>query len=553
MRFILFILILFNISLFAQNNINTSFSYIKLENKPHTLNEIVEKSEKNLFSTLQKNHSKFGFTDNIFWIKTITRNNSSTKSFQVMELNHPSLDYIDIYELKNKELILKKKLGDLRLYDKSTFMPNPNYEFSISAGERKVFFIKIVSEGSLNIGISVQDTNTYNLSSSKQIKWLSFYFGAIVIMLMYNFIIYLIIKNRSFLYYVLFHVSYIIFALSLSGISFELFWPHSPWLNQYVIPMSMALIGVFGILFAIHFMDIKNMSIKLYKFLYLLAFMSFLIFLLPLLTAYNFTIQLSSFISFFIAVVLFTTSIYLLIFKKNKNALFYVIAWGFFFLGVAIAHLSNIGFIPSTLITNFSSQIGSFFEALLLSIGLAYYYNGLKSEHSELTYTNKILRELSQTDVLTGIYNRRYFYNEAHTLLSIAKEKNSECYLLMIDLDYFKGINDTYGHDIGDKVLKSFANICQTTLRENDIFARFGGEEFVLFLSGTDKSTAIEIAQSINTAIRHASFDFAPDLKLTVSIGLSNNTRELSTLLEEADQALYQAKESGRDTYKVFA
>lgn len=553
MKLILLISLFFHTLLLAQEDISSTFSYIQLENKSYTLNEIKEKSEQGLFAPLLKDHSKFGFTDNIFWIKVNVKNNTDTNKQQILELNYPSLDYIDIYELEDQKFIRKKELGDLRPYDKSTFMPNPNYAFSLLSFEEKTFYIQVMSTGSLNIGISIQDTNTYNLSSSTQIKWLSFYFGAVIIMLMYNFLIYLIIKNKSFLYYVLFHLSYIVFALGLTGISFQLFWPENPDLNQYVIPIAMSLTGTFSLLFAIHFLNLKLLNPKLYLFLYTLAIISFLISLIPFIYGYSLGSILGSLISFIIAIILFILSLYLAVFKKNINALFYFVAWSFFCIGVIISHLSNIGIIPSTMLTSFSSQIGSFFEVLLLSIGLAYYYSRLKHEHSELTFTNDKLRLLSNTDMLTKSYNRRYFNEKVKKYLMVAsQQKKEDIALFMLDLDHFKNINDNYGHDIGDKVLISFVNICKSLIREDDIFARFGGEEFVLFLPHTNKHTAFKLAQEINTKLSNYIIISAPKLQVTVSIGISTNTFDLGTLLKQADQALYQAKASGRNTLVVY-
>ncbi len=538
--------------LFGQNDINNSISYIKLENKPYTLDEIVAKSTQNLFVPLRKDRSKFGFTDNIFWIKINSKNYSSIQKTQILELNHPSLDFIDIYELKDRHLVPRKELGDHRVYDKSTFMPNPNYEFVVSPGEETVIFIKIVSTGTLNIGTSVQNVTDYSLSGSTQVKWLSFYFGALFIMLMYNAILYLIIKNKSFLYYVLFHISYILFASSLSGISFELFWPDTPKINNYILPITMPLTGAFALLFAIYFLDIKSINQKLYKFLYALVIISFIVSIFPLVTGYSIAIQTGSILTFFVAMTLLFVGIYLVLYKKSVNALFYLMAWSFFSLGVIISHLSNIGLIPSTLLTNFSSQIGSFFEVLLLSIGLAYYYNRLQEEHTRLTLTNDKLLALSNTDMLTTLYNRRFFYDNVTLLLSDRQKMENDFFLLMLDLDFFKKINDTYGHDVGDQILVSFAHTVKHVLREHDILARYGGEEFVLFLPSTDKDTAIEIAKRINIAVKNKTFDFAPDLKITVSIGISHNTFDLHALLDKADKALYRAKETGRDTYVVY-
>ena len=553
MRLLLLISLFFHTFIFAQEDVNSSFSYIQLEPKTYTFAEIKEKSEEGLFSPLDKDHSKFGFTDNIFWIKVHVKNNTSTTKQQILELNYSSLDSIDIYELEKQKFILKKELGDLRPYDTNSFTPNPNYAFPLLSFEEKTFFIKIISTGSLNIGISLQDTNTYIISSSIEMKWLSFYFGAVFIMLMYNFLIYLMIKNKSFLYYVLFHLSYIVFALALSGFAFQLFWPENTDLNQYVIPVTMSLTGTFSLLFAIHFLDLKLINPALSKFLYALAIISFIISLVPFISGYSLGTILGSLISFIIAITLFIVSLYLAIFKKNINALFYFVAWSFFCVGVVIAHLSNIGIIPSTMLTSFSSQIGSFFEVLLLSIGLAYYYSRLKGEHSELTYSNDKLRLLSHTDMLTKSYNRRYFNEQVKQYLMLPSVyKKEDVALLMLDLDHFKNINDTYGHDVGDQVLISFVNICKSIIREDDIFARFGGEEFVLFLPNTDKNTALKLAKEINTKLSNYIIISVPALQVTVSIGISSNMYELETLLKQADKALYKAKDSGRNTLIVY-
>ena len=538
--------------LFAQSEVTTSFSYIQLENRPFTLQGIVQKSEQGLFLPLYQERSVFGFTDDIFWIKAVSKNNSSKEKTQILELGYPTLDLIDIYELKDERLILKKELGDWRRQEENYLMPNPTYEFVIPAKETKVFFIRVVSTGSVQLGISVQSFKSYIRHSSVEVKWLSFYFGAVFIMLMYNFIIYLIIKNKSFLYYVFFHVCYTAFALSLSGIAGQLLWPDMPEINKYAIPVTMALSGTFAFLFAIYFLDLKQLNKRLYYFIYAFVPFSLVIALMPFVTGYRVAVVTSSALSFIAVIILSMTAFYLAFFKKNINALFYLIAWSFFQAGVGIAHLVNIGWFPSTQLTHFSSQIGSFFELLLLSIGLAFYYNRLKDEHSKLRNTNDQLRALSNTDMLTGSYNRRYFYDNAKRLLEDAKAQGRDLYLLMLDLDHFKDVNDTYGHDIGDKVLISFANICQEILRKDDMFVRFGGEEFVILLATAEKETAIGIAKRINKAVRETSFSAAPELRVTVSIGISHTSYEVEALLTEADKALYRAKESGRDTYLFF-
>ena len=552
MKRLLFILLLLHSFLYSQKHLSSSFSYIALDNKSYTFDDILEKSKQGLFSPLEKDHSKFGFTDKIFWIKVQLKNNTTDTIQQIIELNYPVLDRIDIYALEGQSFILKKKLGDHRPYDKSTFMPTPNYQVALLPLEEKIFFIQIISDSSMNIGISVQEISDYLISSTTQIKWLSFYFGAVLIMLMYNFLIFLITKNRSFLYYVLFHLSYITFALAISGIAFELFWPNTPVINQYILPISMPFTGAFALLFSIHFLNLKVLTPKLSKLLYILVFITFMVSLLPFISNYSVSIKIGSLITFLETIILFLIALYLALFKKNTNALFYFIAWIFFLVGVAVSHLSNIGIIPSTVLTSFSSQIGSFFEVLLLSIGLAYYYNRLRKEHDALSYSNEQLRTLSHTDVLTQSYNRRYFYETVRQYFKETQASKKNVSILMFDLDHFKNINDKYGHDIGDEVLIAFVKICKMHIRKEDIFARYGGEEFVLFLPQASVKISSKIAEKIKHTLENYIFIFAPELKVTVSIGISSNTYELEKLLKEADQALYCAKSAGRNTVVIY-
>lgn len=164
---------------------------------------------------------------------------------------------------------------------------------------------------------------------------------------------------------------------------------------------------------------------------------------------------------------------------------------------------------------------------------------------------NDELKELSITDSLTKVYNRRHFFETAKTLISIAKRENSEISFLMIDIDYFKKINDAYGHQVGDYVLVKLASKIRTMTRESDVFARVGGEEFALLLHSTSLEGAKVIAEKIRSKVEKLDFDDENlPVDLTVSIGCANLTSKTTTLEElyqEADKKLYTAKELGRN------
>ncbi|NET89851.1 MAG: diguanylate cyclase [Kamptonema sp. SIO1D9] len=161
------------------------------------------------------------------------------------------------------------------------------------------------------------------------------------------------------------------------------------------------------------------------------------------------------------------------------------------------------------------------------------------------------LEKLATTDPLTGILNRRHFFNIANKEIDRYHRYNCNFSLLMLDIDHFKHINDSYGHSLGDEVLKSMTQTVLKSLRKADSFGRFGGEEFAILLPETDLETATEVAERIRKTIAKLTISTVDKLvKITVSIGVTTckmKDESLEILLQRADKALYQAKKLGRD------
>ena len=159
------------------------------------------------------------------------------------------------------------------------------------------------------------------------------------------------------------------------------------------------------------------------------------------------------------------------------------------------------------------------------------------------------IEQLATTDGLTGIYNRRYFEETLEKELRRAKRFNHPVSLIILDIDYFKKFNDSYGHQTGDQVLKTVAEMTKSNARDSDIVARYGGEEFVAILPETDLDGAMVLAERLRWAVENYSFVFdGNQLKITISIGVAySESIDKITLVKNADAALYKAKESGRN------
>lgn len=179
--------------------------------------------------------------------------------------------------------------------------------------------------------------------------------------------------------------------------------------------------------------------------------------------------------------------------------------------------------------------------------------NHLRIKHliDMLDAKNKLLSIKATTDELTGLFNRRFFWETLFREDNRSKRLNQPYSILMIDIDNFKQINDSYGHLKGDEVLVAIAETLKENMRSFDTIARFGGEEFIALLPNTDKKTAIIVAEKILQVIRGVSFDFS-DEKITVSIGVSDSaeSENFEKVIILADERLYKAKSKGKNRYE---
>lgn len=194
---------------------------------------------------------------------------------------------------------------------------------------------------------------------------------------------------------------------------------------------------------------------------------------------------------------------------------------------------------------------------LLLSI----FYFLIFRLNRKLSDAQKTIQDLAEKDSLTGLYNRRYLYEWAMRELERSIRYKQSLSVVMIDVDYFKKVNDEHGHKSGDLVLQALSKILLESGRRSDLSARYGGEEFIAVLPSTGLDGALKFSESLLEKIRGTSFPISPGktIKITASLGIS--TRDFATdgdkpglddIIDEADQALYMAKERGRDRIEIY-
>lgn len=174
--------------------------------------------------------------------------------------------------------------------------------------------------------------------------------------------------------------------------------------------------------------------------------------------------------------------------------------------------------------------------------------------HMELELQNKKLAELNSTDPLTGVMNRRSLLQVLYVYFEEFHRYSTPVSLIMVDIDYFKPVNDTHGHQIGDQVLVEFARLLNDSLRATDRLSRYGGEEFVVILPHLHRKEACDAAERLRRIVMNTRFS-GKELQISASFGVAELTPEtpgINSLIKRADDALYSAKHKGRNRVGVF-
>lgn len=184
----------------------------------------------------------------------------------------------------------------------------------------------------------------------------------------------------------------------------------------------------------------------------------------------------------------------------------------------------------------------------------AYFYNlAANKAENKLQELNKTLEVMATTDYLTGIANRRSMINKIEKVAKKHKKNGERFSLIIADVDDFKKVNDQYGHNCGDIVLQSIADILKHSLRKNDTIARWGGEEFLILLPQTNYEEAAIVANKLKRALKKSDYNCLEDGEsLTMTFGISEFKNSLDKCISEADKALYRGKSDGKDCVVIY-
>ena len=494
-----------------------------------------------------KNKLSLGTKAKTTWSKIII--SSKSKSDKKLFIHHPyayHVKVVDFYVLQKNKILKSIKVDfDKELPKATLYGASAIFEFDLPASETRILYIKTVSYTHQWFSLEIFDTENSKralLSSDNDIAIL---FGILFSLAIYNFIIFIVSRTKENIYYSLYLLSASIWLTLSYGLLANVFELYG--MGIFKLHISLMTMPIFLLLFLMTIFntkeDYKNEH-KALLFILILICMDAFYGLYDILGALKYSSSLAGLMILITLVV--SISLYR---KQNPLAKYFLIGHLFFIFFNAIAILYYKGLIEFNYISSHAVGIGIMLEALMLGFILSYRINILE----EIKKSQVELKLLSITDPLTALYNRRYFDTSAQDILKVSKKMEQNLSIIMMDIDFFKKVNDTYGHTVGDGVLIKLAGKLKEISRENDVVCRYGGEEFIILLPKTDLESAVTLAEKIREECSHISImsDQNEVFFFTLSLGVSEvdtkNDIDIKVAINKADEALYDAKNSGKN------
>ena len=359
-----------------------------LEDKNNNL-EIEEVIQSNDFKLSQKDVPNFGITNSAFWLKVIIKNES--EEILLLELAHPIMDEVEFYDYKINSVV---KIGEsVPFYNRKYLFTNYIFDLNIEPKETKTYFLKIKSTEQIQVPIFVGSLLSISERSIDFTFYASIFFGVMMVMILYNFFVFVSTKDTSYIYYVIYIFILMLTQLSPKGFTFQYFWPNSSWLAIHSMFLLPSLVGISGIIFFNNFLKTKEFLPLAKKIFKPIIIIYLIVITLSIIGVYKISYIIME-INAMVVALLMLVFAFLISKKGYPPAKYFLIAWSVFLIGIFLWVLKDIGVLPYNNLTNNFMQIGSGIETVLLSFALAARINIYKKERLEaIAEKERLVRE----------------------------------------------------------------------------------------------------------------------------------------------------------------
>lgn len=571
--------------------------------------------------------ANFGLTPAVYWFRLPLRVVDTAPAW-LLEISYSLLDQVDFY-LEDDSLVSADNGGDaqqsslwrqragLGLPQQVRVMPHRLLLFPLpplGAGDYTIY-LRLQSFHAVQVPVALWQVDDYLWRDELHNLVVGLLAGAMLVMLVYNLLLYSVVRDAVYLLYTGVVVSVLLLQFGMQGVGVRHFWPNSLSFAEHSVVFGGLTSTYFCAGFTVSFLQLKERGHFLYVPYFWVGQISLAAALLSLLVSAVIMVPVMVLcaLSGGVLASLILGNVWR---SHERPTLIFALGWSVLIVGVLLLALNKLGLLPMNFFTEQMISAGILIQLVLFSMALGDRINfdkqqtliaqratlaTLVREHEantralhneeqtrlarektlrlqtqsnaelerdietrtrELAAATEQLREISRCDALTGLYNRREFNERLNTEYGRAARAGIALSLVLLDIDHFKSINDSYGHLAGDECLQFFAALLRDTVsREAAIVCRYGGEEFALLLPGYTVAGALVLAERIRTQLAVSTIQSqGHSLCITVSAGIAGllpipavQAKPVRELVDQADRALYQAKTDGRNCVRCAA
>ena len=485
----------------------------------------------------------FGIGSKPVWLLITLENKSINNIIRHIEIGNSWLDKLDFYFFYQGKLNQFHNIGDSLTFKQRE---NNNRLFSIThsflPGYTKLL-IRVETEDSIILPVYILNDKQRIERTEYNAYSYGILYGAIISLLIYNFLIFLSLKDSKYFYYSLYLFCFLAMNMAYTGHGFKWLWSEQTQWQMWCGSVLILCFNISGLTFASKFLDLKKHFPKINKFLFYFSTLFIVILIGSVASGNNFIALFNSMVFTLVFPFIMVALGLISLTNDNNAARYFLVASLSATIGTTSTALTVWGILPYNELTFRAVELGMFFDMLLLAFALAELVKD--SESKKILAENRALQ-----DPLTRLGNRRSLYEKIKPIWLRVIEQNNDISVILLDIDHFKIINDTHGHSLGDVVLKKIANIIINNARTRDIVIRWGGEELLMVLPNTTKIEANAIAERIRQHIEELTLKIdKKHIQVTASFGVADlhNETTIDELINSADIQLYKAKGSGRN------
>jgi diguanylate cyclase (GGDEF)-like protein len=578
------------------HNVVQGITHLVDTKKQYTISNVLSTTD-NIWQQPSQNLTSLVLSDELYWFRfTISHVHPAGSRF--LEIHHTLLDSVNIWFIQGNKILAEYQASDALAFSQRS-IKHENFILPVPTSERSIeVYINTYSKGPVNLPLHIWTQNEYLEFISKSGLIMGVFIGLMLAMGLSSLFFFITTHSQIFLIY----AGYVIFSaltlIALQGVGYDYIWPNSSWLQQYAVGIFANLAVCLSILFCERLLNVRAFNIKLSILLKITAYIFLLVLIISLF------IPLPIFIKVFLLMLCGSGMLVLAVtiglwVKGLTIAGYYTLPWAVLLVSGFTLSLDTLNIINVNLPSYYLLMLGVIIETLLLGLILAFSHNQqqtsltrqaalLHKKHQaqhpqkdmwalqeddtkrleykvqertlelevalrELSDTNRELQEKNSIDALTGLHNRSFFDKKYQAEVRRSRREQTQLSIVMVDIDYFKNVNDQYGHLVGDECIKRVAHTLKKALkRPSDYVSRFGGEEFTLILPNTDLEGALFLTEQLRAEIKKTTIQAGKiSVNITISAGIGCAIADLNQpdnyILALADKQLYAAKNAGRN------